>query len=120
AIVVIGPIAPSVTGEMFNLPFEEIATQIAIKLKADKLIGFCDQQGILDSEGNVLSDLHPREAKRYLTQFIESGQYHHSAARFLQASIEVCHAGIKRSHLLSYKEDGSLLQELFSRDGIGT
>ncbi|WGE36690.1 amino-acid N-acetyltransferase [Actinobacillus genomosp. 1] len=120
AIVVIGPIAPSVTGEMFNLPFEEIATQIAIKLKADKLIGFCDQQGILDSEGNVLSDLHPREAKRYLTQFIESGQYHHSAARFLQAAIEVCHAGIKRSHLLSYKEDGSLLQELFSRDGIGT
>ncbi|VTR52158.1 N-acetylglutamate synthase [Actinobacillus pleuropneumoniae] len=120
AIVVIGPIAPSVTGEMFNLPFEEIATQIAIKLKADKLIGFCDQQGILDSEGNVLSDLHPREAKRYLTQFIESGQYHHSAARFLQAAIEACHAGIKRSHLLSYKEDGSLLQELFSRDGIGT
>lgn len=120
AIMVIGPIAPSVTGEMFNLPFEEIATQIAIKLKADKLIGFCDQQGILDSEGNVLSDLHPREAKRYLTQFIESGQYHHSAARFLQAAIEACHAGIKRSHLLSYKEDGSLLQELFSRDGIGT
>lgn len=27
---------------------------------------------------------------------------------------------MKRSHLLSYKEDGSLLQELFSRDGIGT
>lgn len=120
AIVVIGPIAPSVTGEMFNLPFEEIATQVAIKLKADKLIGFCGEQGLLDENGEVISDIHPREAKRYLNKFIENNDYHNSAARFLQAAIEVSYAGIKRSHLLSYKEDGSLLQELFSRDGIGT
>lgn len=120
AIVVIGPIAPSVTGEMFNLPFEEIATQVAIKLKADKLIGFCGEQGLLDEKGEVISDIHPREAKRYLNKFIENNDYHNSAARFLQAAIEASYAGIKRSHLLSYKEDGSLLQELFSRDGIGT
>lgn len=120
AIVVIGPIAPSVTGEMFNLPFEEIATQVAIKLKADKLIGFCAEQGLLNENGEVISDIHPREAKRYLNKFIENGDYHNSAARFLQAAIEASYAGIKRSHLLSYKEDGSLLQELFSRDGIGT
>ena len=120
AIVVIGPIAPSVTGEMFNLPFEEIATQIAIKLKADKLIGFCGEQGLLNENGEVISDIHPREAKRYLNKFIENNDYHNSAARFLQAAIEAIYSGIKRSHLLSYKEDGSLLQELFSRDGIGT
>ena len=120
AIVVIGPIAPSVTGEMFNLPFEEIATQIAIKLKADKLIGFCSEQGLLNENGEVISDIHPREAKRYLNKFIENNDYYNSAARFLQAAIEASYSGIKRSHLLSYKEDGSLLQELFSRDGIGT
>lgn len=120
SIVVIGPIAPSVTGEMFNLQFEEIATQVAIKLKADKLIGFCAEQGLLDENGNVMPDIHPREAKGYLNRMIENGHYHDASARFLQAAIEVCHAGIKRSHLLSYQEDGSLLQELFSRDGIGT
>lgn len=120
SVVLIAPIAPSVTGEMFNLPFEEIATQVAIKLKADKLIGFCADQGVLDEQGNVISDLHPRTAKGYLAQWIEAGEYHDSKARFLQAAIDVCNAGIKRSHLLSYKEDGSLLQELFSRDGIGT
>jgi hypothetical protein len=27
---------------------------------------------------------------------------------------------VRRSHLISYQEDGALLQELFSRDGIGT
>ncbi|MCK3658826.1 amino-acid N-acetyltransferase [Pasteurellaceae bacterium Pebbles2] len=120
AIVLIGPIAPSVTGESFNLPFEEIATQIAIKLKVEKLIGFSATQGILDQDGQTVSDLQPQQAAVYLEQCIEQNQYHSSQARFLQAAIDVCRAGVKRSHLLSYEEDGSLLQELFTRDGVGT
>lgn len=120
SIVLLGPIAPSVTGEMFNLPFEDIATQVAIKLRADKLIGFCEEQGMLDENKQVISDILPQDAQKHLNALIEEGQYHTAKARFLQAAINVCREGIKRAHLLSYKEDGSLLQELFSRDGIGT
>ncbi|MEF1220955.1 amino-acid N-acetyltransferase, partial [Photobacterium damselae] len=36
SIVLLGPIASSVTGECFNLMSEEIATQLAIRLRADK------------------------------------------------------------------------------------
>ena len=39
---------------------------------------------------------------------------------FLHAAITACRAGVPRCHLVSYDEDGALLQELFSRDGIGT
>ncbi|MDH2926971.1 amino-acid N-acetyltransferase [Lonepinella koalarum] len=120
AIVLIGPVAPSVTGESFNLPFEEIATQVAIKIKAEKLIGFCSTQGILDPQQQTISDLLPQDAVGYLQGFIQNDLYHSSQARFLQAAIDVCRAGVKRSHLLSYEEDGSLLQELFTRDGVGT
>ena len=120
AIVLLSPIAPSVTGETFNLPFEEIATQVAIKLKAEKLIGFCETQGILDANQQVIADLLPQDAASYLNRLIEENQYHSSQARFLQAAIDACRAGVKRSHLLSYEEDGSLLQELFTRDGVGT
>ncbi|MDH2998575.1 amino-acid N-acetyltransferase [Pasteurellaceae bacterium LFhippo2] len=120
AVVLMGPIAPSVTGEMFNLPFEEIATQIAIRLKADKLIGFCAEQGVLNENGEVIADLQPQEAQNYLNQFIEKGEYHTAKSRFLQAAADVCRSGVKRAHLISYQEDGALLQELFSRDGIGT
>lgn len=120
SIVLLGPIAPSVTGETFNLSFEEIATKVAIKLKAEKLIGFCDTQGILDQQQQTISDLLPQDALLHLAQLIHDNQYHSSQARFLQAAIDVCRAGVKRSHLLSYEEDGSLLQELFTRDGVGT
>ncbi|MFZ6043981.1 amino-acid N-acetyltransferase, partial [Vibrio natriegens] len=57
AIVLMGPIASSVTGECFNLTSEEIATQLAIKLNADKLIGFCSEQGVLSTEGEVISEM---------------------------------------------------------------
>lgn len=120
AVVLISPVAPSVTGETFNLPFEEIATQVAIKLKAEKLIAFSNTQGILNSQQETIADLLPQEAEQYLQDYIEKDQYHCSQARFLSAAINACRAGVKRSHLLSYEEDGSLLQELFTRDGVGT
>ncbi|QDJ13618.1 amino-acid N-acetyltransferase [Mergibacter septicus] len=120
AIVVISPVAVSVTGETFNLAFEELASKIAVKLEAEKLIGFCDQQGILDAQQQVISDLNPDQAQQVLDTLINLDRYHCSQARFLQAAIEACCNGVKRAHLLSNIEDGALLQELFSRDGIGT
>lgn len=50
SIVLLGPIASSVTGECFNLLSEEVATQVAIRLKAEKLIGFCSEQGIMTAK----------------------------------------------------------------------
>jgi amino-acid N-acetyltransferase len=38
----------------------------------------------------------------------------------LKAAIQSCQAGIERVHLINRHIDGALLQELFSRDGIGT
>lgn len=120
AIVIISPIGVSVTGETFNLAFEELAAQIAIKLKAEKVIGFCEKQGIIDENQQVIADLTLLSAEEHLRQFIAKDAYHSSEARFLQTALEACRNGVKRAHLLSYLEDGSLLQELFSRDGIGT
>ena len=33
---------------------------------------------------------------------------------------EACRGGVRRSHIVSYAEDGALLNELFTRDGAGT
>lgn len=120
AIVLLGPIASSVTGECFNLTSEEVATQLAIKLKADKLIGFCSEQGVIEDDGAVASELLPNEAEYALQKLINSKADDCGTARFLRGAITACRAGVPRSHLISYKEDGALIQELFSFDGIGT
>ncbi|UMV04565.1 amino-acid N-acetyltransferase [Shigella flexneri] len=120
AIVLMGPVAVSVTGESFNLTSEEIATQLAIKLKAEKMIGFCSSQGVTNDDGDIVSELFPNEAQARVEAREEKGDYNSGTVRFLRGAVKACRSGVRRCHLISYQEDGALLQELFSRDGIGT
>lgn len=120
AIVLLGPVAVSVTGESFNLTSEEIATQLAIKLKAEKMIGFCSSQGVTNGDGDIVSELFPNEARARVEALEEQGDYNSGTVRFLRGAVKACRSGVCRCHLISYQEDGALLQELFSRDGIGT
>lgn len=120
AIVLMGPVAVSVTGESFNLTSEEIATQLAIKLKAEKMIGFCSSQGVTNDDGDIVSELFPNEAQARVEDQEEKGDYNSGTVRFLRGAVKACRSGVRRCHLISYQEDGALLQELFSRDGIGT
>ena len=119
-IVLMGPIAASVTGESFNLTAEEVATQVAVKLKADKIIGFSSQNGILDRNGDVIAELMPNDAQKILSKLESEGTACVGTMAFLKASIDACRNGVPRCHLVSYLDDGALLQELFSREGIGT
>ncbi|EFF0470961.1 amino-acid N-acetyltransferase [Escherichia coli] len=120
AIVLMGPVAVSVTGESFNLTSEEIATQLAIKLKAEKMIGFCSSQGVTNDDGDIVSELFPNEAQARVEAQEKKGYYNSGTVRFLRGAVKACRSGVRRCHLISYQEDGALLQELFSRDGIGT
>ncbi|EQB1439395.1 amino-acid N-acetyltransferase [Escherichia coli] len=120
AIVLMGPVAVSVTGESFNLTSEEIATQLAIKLKAEKMIGFCSSQGVTNDDGDIVSELFPNEAQARVEAQEEKGDDNSGTVRFLRGAVKACRSGVRRCHLISYQEDGALLQELFSRDGIGT
>ena len=120
AIPVISPIGYSVTGEVFNLLAEEVATQVAIGLKADKLIGFCSNTGVLDDNGEVITELLPEQAQSHV-DFMEPQPGSASGTlRFLRAAVAACKAGVTRSHLISYYQEGALLKELFTRDGVGS
>ncbi|WP_392552347.1 amino-acid N-acetyltransferase [Orbus wheelerorum] len=120
SIVLLGPVGVSVTGESFNLSSEDVAAEVAIKVKADKLISFCAEQGVLDNEGNVITDLFPVDADKYIKEKEQQSQHLSSDIRFLRAAYRACRNGVHRSHLVSYLVDGAILQEIFSRDGIGT
>jgi amino-acid N-acetyltransferase len=117
AIVVLNPIGYSSTGEAFNISSHDLAAATAIALRADKLIGLIEGQGVLDAEGLAQSQLSPNEAERLLESGVNLG---HDVERHLGAAIKACRGGVPRAHLVSRQSDGSLLRELFTRDGIGT
>jgi len=120
SLVLISPIGCSVTGESFNLSSEEVARRVAVDLKADKLICFSSTQGVMDRRGEAISELFPEQAEELLVELEQAGEEMSGTARYLRAAIASCRGGVPRSHLVSYQDDGAMLQELFSRDGLGT
>ncbi len=75
---------------------------------------------MIEDDGSVASEMLPNEAEHALQQLIDRNADDSGTGRFLRGAISACRAGVPRSHLISYKEDGALIQELFSFDGIGT
>lgn len=115
AIVLLSAIGYSPTGEVFNLACEDVATSAASALEADKLILFGPDTGIYDAEGQLLRELKPSRAQPLLAALGNS-----LPGSLLEAACKACNRGMRRSHIISYVEDGALLTELFTRDGGGT
>ncbi|TCM64338.1 N-acetylglutamate synthase [Acinetobacter calcoaceticus] len=116
-IVLLGPTGYSTTGEVFNLLAEEVATKAAIDLAADKLIFLGNQQGLLDEFGNLLREISPLQLDQHIAKYKDSNP---EIALYLHTAKAASLKGVHRVHLISYAYDGALIEELFTRDGIGT
>lgn len=115
-IVLLSPIGYSPTGEVFNLRATEVAMKVAISLGADKLLYFMSGGGLKDEKGEDIHQLMQQQAET----MIKSSNLADSAHLQLSCGLRACNEGVKRVHFLQQDQEGSLLLELFSRDGVGT
>ncbi|MDH5785030.1 MAG: amino-acid N-acetyltransferase [Chromatiales bacterium] len=117
AIVLLSPLGYSPTGEVFNLSAEDVATAAAIELGADKLLYLIDGAGLQLDDGTLVRQLNLGEAESFLN---EHPNLPAAISRALYSALYACDEGVNRAHLIDRHQDGSLLLELFTRDGIGT
>lgn len=110
--VLLSSLGYSPTGEVFNLRSEEVAREVAIALKADKLI-ILSEDTIAES---LPAQLSPLEVEALLEKITAPtrliGNLRNAAA--------VVKQGVARCHLINRRIDGGLLLELFTRDGVGS
>ncbi len=116
-IVLVSPVGYSPSGEVFNLASEQVATEIAIALQAEKLILLTEQDCRSPQNKQTIRQMTTHEAQNQLER--DPG-FPAPLSRSLKAAIQSSQEGVKRIHLINRKIDGALLLELFSRDGIGT
>ena len=116
-IVLISPLGFSPTGEVFNLTVEEVATQVAVRMNATKLIFLMDTDGVRNGRRQLMSDMSTRDAEALLAKPAKLAP---DVRLYLPSAIRACDNGVKRAHLISRHHDGALLLELFTRDGVGT
>ena len=117
AVVLLSPLGYSPTGEVFNLSAEDVATAVAVELRADKLLCLTEGPGLVDGKKHLIRQLTLSEAQKLL-----SGKRALADAlkRHLAGAVQACQNGVRRAHLISRHTEGALLLELFTRDGNGT
>ncbi len=116
-IVLLSPVGYSPTGEIFNLFAEDVATQTASALGADKLIFLHGKQELHRRHAAIPSQLSLEDVDTLLA---ENKTIDAADTARLQAAVTACRAGVTRAHLVSFDQDGALLRELYNRDGAGT
>ncbi len=117
AIVLLSPLGYSPTGEVFNLSAEDVATAAAIELEADKLIYLIDGAGLQLDDGTLVRQLSLDDAETFLDEHADLPE---ALSKALYSALYACDEGVNRAHLIDRHQDGSLLLELFTRDGVGT
>ena len=115
-IVLLPPLGYSPTGDAFNLSYEDVGSQVAAALQVEKLIMFTESQGLPEDDGTLIRELTAKQA----TERLSAGKVEGHDGDLLKAACDACVKGVRRAHIISYVQDGALLEELFTRDGAGT
>jgi acetylglutamate kinase len=115
-IPVIAPIGVGAGGESYNINADTVAAEVAIALKASKLITLTDVPGVLDGEGHLISTLNEES----IADYIADGAITGGMIPKIQGCLDTVTRGVNRAHIIDGRIPHSIILELFTSKGIGT
>ena len=115
-IPVIAPLGFNENNEIFNINADDVACSIAASISAEKLILMTDQEGVLNDNGELLTNLDVAEVKKLIKKEIISG----GMLPKVNACITALGGGVKKTHIIDGRVEHAVLLELFTNTGIGT
>ena len=116
---VISSLGADAEGMVFNINADTIASEIAVQLKAEKLIMLSDVDGIYLTSGDLdtkLSRLTATEAR----ELISSGAATGGMIPKLQSISVLLERGVHSAHIICGTKRNALLSEVFTDKGTGT
>jgi acetylglutamate kinase len=116
-IPVISPIAIDLSGASLNINADTAAGDIAVALKAYKLINMTDVDGVMDKARiKVFRKLTVSEAN----ELQKSGAIGEGMIPKVNSVIKAVENGVCYAHIINGNREHNLILELFTRDGVGT
>ena len=116
-IPVIAPIAIDREGTSLNINADTAAGEIAVALKASKLINLTDVDGVMDTgRTQVFRRLTAPELERLIADGTVSG----GMIPKIASSLHVVKHGVGQAHIINGNQGHNLLLELFTDAGVGT
>ena len=115
-IPVIAPIGVGRQGEAFNINADLVAGKLAEELNAEKLIMMTNITGVMDKEGNLLTNLTPKR----IDDLIADGTLYGGMLPKISSAVEAAVNGVKATHIIDGRVLNALLLEIFTDKGVGS
>ncbi|GGX11241.1 MULTISPECIES: acetylglutamate kinase [Undibacterium] len=115
-IPIISPIGFGEDGQAYNINADLVAGKIAEILKAEKLIMMTNIPGVLDKQGNLVTDLSARE----IDEMFADGTISGGMLPKISSALDAAKSGVNTVHIIDGRIPHSLLLEILTEQAFGT
>ena len=109
-IPVISPVGVGAGGETYNINADLVAGHVAAALKAEKLILLTDVEGVLDTDGGLISSIRVSEIENLKNSGVIKGGMLPKLDCCAQALVR----GVKKAHIVDGRKLHAVLLEIFT------
>ncbi|NBD21236.1 acetylglutamate kinase [Aquabacterium fontiphilum] len=115
-IPVISPIGFGSKNESYNINADLVASKLAEVLKAEKLMLLTNIKGVLDKEGNLLTDLTARR----IDELIDDGTISGGMIPKIAGALDAAKSGVNAVHIVDGRVPHAMLLEILTDQAYGT
>ncbi len=116
---VVSPLTASRDGAVLNVNADTVAAALAVALHAEKMILVTGVPGLLEDAGDRTSLVSYVDLDG-VQKLKERGVVSGGMLPKVRAAEEALRGGVRRVHIIGWREPSSLLIEVFTNDGAGT
>ena len=115
-IPVIAPVAIGLDGHTYNINADTMAGAIAARLHASRFFLLTDVAGVLDKQGELMTDLNPAR----IAELRADGTISGGMIPKLETCVSAVEAGVDAAVILDGRVPHGMLLEIFTKQGAGT
>ncbi len=115
-IPVVSPIGFGEENESYNINADVVAGKLAIVLKAEKLMMLTNTPGVLDKNGNLLTDLSARE----IDELFADGTISGGMLPKIEGALDAAKSGVNAVHIIDGRVPHAMLLEILTDQAYGT
>ena len=115
-IPVISPIGVGEDGQAYNINADLVAGKLATVLGAEKLVMMTNIPGVMDKDGNLLTDLSARE----IDELFADGTISGGMLPKISSALDAAKSGVKSVHIVDGRIEHSVLLEILTEQPFGT
>ncbi|MCT8001041.1 acetylglutamate kinase [Sphingomonas sanguinis] len=115
-IPVIAPVGIGLDGHTYNINADTMAGAIAARLGASRFFLLTDVAGVLDKQGELMTDLNPAR----IAELRADGTISGGMIPKLETCVNAVEAGVDAAVILDGRVPHGMLLEIFTKQGAGT